>query len=75
MDESTRLGVGESHPTIIRPIGLSKDKNRHMLLFSLWNEDTIEKYINLEKRSRGRITPEGVRLSNEEFRASVTADD
>ncbi|KAL3688288.1 hypothetical protein R1sor_014597 [Riccia sorocarpa] len=65
----------ESHPTIIRPIGLSKDKNRHMLLFPLWNGDTIEKYINLEKGSRGRITPEGVRLSNEEFRASMTADE
>ncbi|KAL3701584.1 hypothetical protein R1sor_019606 [Riccia sorocarpa] len=36
---------------------------------------TLEKYINLEKRSRGRISPEGVRLSNEEFRASVTTDE
>ncbi|KAL3683928.1 hypothetical protein R1sor_001950 [Riccia sorocarpa] len=60
----------ESHPTIIRPIGLSKDKKRPMLLFPLWNGGTLEKYINLEKRSRGRISPEGVRLSNEEFRAN-----
>ncbi|KAL3690770.1 hypothetical protein R1sor_004421 [Riccia sorocarpa] len=60
----------ESHPTIIRPIGLSKDKKRPMLLFPLWNGGTLEKYINLEKRSRGQISPEGVRLSNEEFRAS-----
>ncbi|KAL3678458.1 hypothetical protein R1sor_021414 [Riccia sorocarpa] len=46
-----------------------------MLLFSLWNGGTLDKYINLEKRSRGRISLEGVRLSNEEFRASVTADE
>ncbi|KAL3691216.1 hypothetical protein R1sor_010932 [Riccia sorocarpa] len=49
----------ESHPAIIRPIGLSKDKKRPMLLFPLWNGGTLEKYINLEKRSRGRISPEG----------------
>ncbi|KAL3677940.1 hypothetical protein R1sor_020896 [Riccia sorocarpa] len=65
----------ESHPAFIRPIGLSKDKKRPMLLFLLWNGGTLEKYINLEKRSRGRISPEGVRLSNEEFRATVTADE
>ncbi|KAL3679614.1 hypothetical protein R1sor_022570 [Riccia sorocarpa] len=65
----------ESHPTIIHPIGLSKDKKRPMLLFPLWNGGTLVKYINLEKRSRGRISPKGVRLSNEEFRASVTADE
>ncbi|KAL3684225.1 hypothetical protein R1sor_002247 [Riccia sorocarpa] len=64
------MAILESHPTIIRPIGLSKDKKRPMLLFPLWNGGTLEKYINLEKRSRGRISPEGVRLSNEEFRAS-----
>ncbi|KAL3698872.1 hypothetical protein R1sor_012948 [Riccia sorocarpa] len=69
------MAIPESHPAIIRPIGLSKDKKRHMLLFSLWNGGTLEKYINLERRSRGRISPEGVRLSNEEFRASVTADE
>ncbi|KAL3675131.1 hypothetical protein R1sor_025079 [Riccia sorocarpa] len=57
----------ESHLAIIRLIGLSKDKKRHMLLFPLWNGGTLEKYINLEKRSRGRISPEGVHLSNEEF--------
>ncbi|KAL3692389.1 hypothetical protein R1sor_006040 [Riccia sorocarpa] len=68
------MAFPKSHPVIICPIGLSKDKNRPMLLFPLWNGGTIEKYINLEKRSRGRITPEGVRLSNEEFRATVTAD-
>ncbi|KAL3702572.1 hypothetical protein R1sor_020594 [Riccia sorocarpa] len=64
------MAIPESHPTIIRPIGLSKDKKRPMLLFLLWNGDTLDKYINLEKRSRGRISPEEVRLSNEEFRAS-----
>ncbi|KAL3699049.1 hypothetical protein R1sor_017071 [Riccia sorocarpa] len=69
------MAIPESHPVIIRPIGLSKDKKRPMLLFPLWNGGTLEKYINLEKRSRGRISPEGVRLSNEEFRASVTADE
>ncbi|KAL3682815.1 hypothetical protein R1sor_000837 [Riccia sorocarpa] len=69
------MAIPESHPAIIRPIGLSKDKKRPMLLFPLWNGGTLEKYINLEKRSRGRISPEGVRLSNEEFRASVTADE
>ncbi|KAL3702371.1 hypothetical protein R1sor_020393 [Riccia sorocarpa] len=63
------MAFPESHPAIIRPIGLSKDKKRSMLLFPLWNGDTLEKYINLEKRSRGRISPEGVCLSNEEFRA------
>ncbi|KAL3696081.1 hypothetical protein R1sor_010157 [Riccia sorocarpa] len=64
------MAIPESHPAIIRPIGLSKDKKRPMLLFPLWNGCTLDKYINLEKRSRGRISPEGVRLSNEEFRAS-----
>ncbi|KAL3698040.1 hypothetical protein R1sor_012116 [Riccia sorocarpa] len=64
------MAFPESHPAIIRPIGLSKDKKRPMLLFLLWNGCTLEKYINLEKRSRGRISPEGVRLSNEEFRAT-----
>ncbi|KAL3700805.1 hypothetical protein R1sor_018827 [Riccia sorocarpa] len=69
------MAFPESHPAIIRPIGLSKDKKRSMLLFPLWNGGTLEKYINLEKRSRGRISPEGVRLSKEEFQASVTADE
>ncbi|KAL3702580.1 hypothetical protein R1sor_020602 [Riccia sorocarpa] len=69
------MAFPQSHPTIIRLIGLSKDKKRPMLLFPLWNGGTLEKYINLEKRSRGRISPEGVRLSNEEFRAIVTADE
>ncbi|KAL3681786.1 hypothetical protein R1sor_024742 [Riccia sorocarpa] len=69
------MAFSESHPAIIRPIGLSKDKKRPMLLFPLWNGGTFQKYINLEKRSRGRISPEGVRLSNEEFRATVIADE
>ncbi|KAL3685256.1 hypothetical protein R1sor_003278 [Riccia sorocarpa] len=64
------MAFPESHPAIIRPIGQSKDKKRLMLLFPLWNGGTLEKYINLEKRSRGRISPEGVRLSNEDFRAT-----
>ncbi|KAL3680693.1 hypothetical protein R1sor_023649 [Riccia sorocarpa] len=55
--------------------GLSKDKKKPMLLFPLWNGDTLEKYINLEKRSRGQISPKEVRLSNEEFRANVTTDE
>ncbi|KAL3688642.1 hypothetical protein R1sor_014951 [Riccia sorocarpa] len=49
----------ESHPAIIRPISLSNDKKRPMLLFPLWNGGTLKKYINLEKRSRGRISLEG----------------
>ncbi|KAL3699550.1 hypothetical protein R1sor_017572 [Riccia sorocarpa] len=69
------MAIPESHPAIIRPVCLSKDKKRPMLLFPLWNGGTLEKYINLEKRSRGRISPEGVRLSNEEFRATVTTDE
>ncbi|KAL3692527.1 hypothetical protein R1sor_006178 [Riccia sorocarpa] len=69
------MAIPESHPAIIRPIGLSKDKKRPMLLFPIWNGGTLEKYINLGKRSRGRISPEGVRLSNEEFQASVTVDE
>ncbi|KAL3692065.1 hypothetical protein R1sor_005716 [Riccia sorocarpa] len=44
------MAFPESHPAIIRLIGLSKDKKRPMLLFPLWNEGTLEKYINLEKR-------------------------
>ncbi|KAL3693805.1 hypothetical protein R1sor_007456 [Riccia sorocarpa] len=46
------MAFPESHPAIIRPIGLSKDKKRLMLLFPLWNGGTLQKYINLEKRSR-----------------------
>ncbi|KAL3697116.1 hypothetical protein R1sor_011192 [Riccia sorocarpa] len=46
------MAFPESHPAIIRPIGLSKDMKRPMLLFPLWNGGTLEKYINLEKRSR-----------------------
>ncbi|KAL3702062.1 hypothetical protein R1sor_020084 [Riccia sorocarpa] len=54
------MAFPECHPAIIRPIGLSKDKKRPMLLFPLWNGGTLEMYINLEKRSRGRISHEGV---------------
>ncbi|KAL3686078.1 hypothetical protein R1sor_004100 [Riccia sorocarpa] len=37
------MTIPESHPAIIRPIGLSKDKKRPMLLFPLWNGGTLEK--------------------------------
>ncbi|KAL3700481.1 hypothetical protein R1sor_018503 [Riccia sorocarpa] len=47
------MAFPESHPAIIRPIGLSKDKKRHMLLFPLWNVARSKStYITLEKRSR-----------------------
>ncbi|KAL3681459.1 hypothetical protein R1sor_024415 [Riccia sorocarpa] len=69
------MAFPESHPAIIRPIGLCKDKKRLMLLFPLWNGGTLQKYMNLEKCSRGVISPEGVRLINEDFRAVVTADE
>ncbi|KAL3696715.1 hypothetical protein R1sor_010791 [Riccia sorocarpa] len=36
------MAIPESHPAIIRPIGLSKDKKRPMLLFPLWNGGTLE---------------------------------
>ncbi|KAL3689624.1 hypothetical protein R1sor_015933 [Riccia sorocarpa] len=39
--------IPESHPAIIRPIGLSKDKKRPMLLFPLWNGSTLEKNVLL----------------------------
>ncbi|KAL3688549.1 hypothetical protein R1sor_014858 [Riccia sorocarpa] len=58
------MAFPKSHPAIIRPIGLSKDKKRPTLLFPLWNGCTLEKYINLEKRSRGRISPKGVRCGS-----------
>ncbi|KAL3686742.1 hypothetical protein R1sor_013051 [Riccia sorocarpa] len=54
------MAFPESHSAIIRPIGLSKDKKKPMLLFPLWNGGTIEKWMNLEKRTRGRISPEGI---------------
>ncbi|KAL3701993.1 hypothetical protein R1sor_020015 [Riccia sorocarpa] len=65
----------ESHPAIIRPIGLSKDKKQPMLLFPLWNGGTIEKYMNLEKGTRGRISPEGIRLIDQKHRDSMIADE
>ncbi|KAL3691418.1 hypothetical protein R1sor_005069 [Riccia sorocarpa] len=46
------MAFPESHPAIICPIGISKDKNRPMLSFPLWNGDMLEMYINLEKSSR-----------------------
>ncbi|KAL3698134.1 hypothetical protein R1sor_012210 [Riccia sorocarpa] len=54
------MAFPESHSAIIRPIGLSKDKKKPMLLFPLWNGGTIEKWMNLEKKTRGRISPEGI---------------
>ncbi|KAL3696259.1 hypothetical protein R1sor_010335 [Riccia sorocarpa] len=65
------MAIPESHPAIIRPIGLSKDKKRPMLLFPLWNGDMLEKYINLEKRSRGRISQEGVHEEKHEYNRAV----
>ncbi|KAL3701212.1 hypothetical protein R1sor_019234 [Riccia sorocarpa] len=39
------MAIPESHPAIIRPIGLSKDKKRPMLLFPLWNGGTLDKSV------------------------------
>ncbi|KAL3681918.1 hypothetical protein R1sor_024874 [Riccia sorocarpa] len=69
------MAFPESHPAIIRPIGLSKDKKKPMLLFPLWNGGTIEKCMNLEKSTRGRISPEGIRLIDQKHRDSMTADE
>ncbi|KAL3680224.1 hypothetical protein R1sor_023180 [Riccia sorocarpa] len=69
------MAFPESHPAIIRPIGLSKDKKQPMLLFPLWNGGTIEKCMNLEKGIRGRISPEGIRLIDQKHRDSMTADE
>ncbi|KAL3695685.1 hypothetical protein R1sor_009761 [Riccia sorocarpa] len=69
------MAFPESHSAIIRPIGLSKDKKKPMLLFSLWNGGTIEKWMNLEKRTRGRISPEGIREIDQKHRDSMTADE
>ncbi|KAL3696591.1 hypothetical protein R1sor_010667 [Riccia sorocarpa] len=55
------MAFPESHPAIIRPIGFCKDKKKSMLLFPLRNGRTIEKCMNLEKSTRGRISPEGDR--------------
>ncbi|KAL3676022.1 hypothetical protein R1sor_025970 [Riccia sorocarpa] len=62
------MAFPESHFAIIRPIGLSKDKKKPMLLFPLWNGGTIEKWMNLEKRTRGRISPEGIREIDQKHR-------
>ncbi|KAL3689397.1 hypothetical protein R1sor_015706 [Riccia sorocarpa] len=46
------MAIPESHPAIIRPIGLSKDKKRPMLLFPLWNGGTMVaglKFMHLHK--------------------------
>ncbi|KAL3692949.1 hypothetical protein R1sor_006600 [Riccia sorocarpa] len=46
------MAIPESHPAIIRPIGLSKNKKRPMLLFPLWNGGTLEKPLSpIIKRS------------------------
>ncbi|KAL3683960.1 hypothetical protein R1sor_001982 [Riccia sorocarpa] len=65
----------ESHTAIILPIGLSKDKKKPMLLFPIWNGGTIERCMNLEKSTRGRISPEGIRLIDQKHRDSMTADE
>ncbi|KAL3689648.1 hypothetical protein R1sor_015957 [Riccia sorocarpa] len=69
------MAFPESHPAIIRPIGLKKDKKKPMLLFPLWNGGTIEKCMNLEKTTRGRISPEGIRLIDQKHRDSMIADE
>ncbi|KAL3678508.1 hypothetical protein R1sor_021464 [Riccia sorocarpa] len=69
------LGHHESHSAIIRPIGLSKDKKKPMLLFPLWNGGTIEKWMNLKKRTRGTISPEGIREIDQKHRDNMTADE
>ncbi|KAL3689899.1 hypothetical protein R1sor_016208 [Riccia sorocarpa] len=69
------MAFQESHSAIIRPIGLSKDKKKPMLLFPLWNGGTIEKWMNLEKRTRGRISPEGIREIDQKHRDNMTADE
>ncbi|KAL3689908.1 hypothetical protein R1sor_016217 [Riccia sorocarpa] len=43
------MAFPESHPAIIRPIGLSKDKKRPMLLFPLWNGGTLENFEEVRK--------------------------
>ncbi|KAL3696847.1 hypothetical protein R1sor_010923 [Riccia sorocarpa] len=65
----------ESHTAIIRPIGLNKDKKKPMLLFPLWNGGTIEKCMNLEKSTRGRISSEGICLIDQKHRDSMNADE
>ncbi|KAL3684232.1 hypothetical protein R1sor_002254 [Riccia sorocarpa] len=60
------MAIPESHPAIIRPIGLNKDKKKPMLLFPIWNGRTIEMCMNLEKSTRGRISSEGIRLRSNE---------
>ncbi|KAL3689527.1 hypothetical protein R1sor_015836 [Riccia sorocarpa] len=69
------MAFPESHSAIIRPIGLSKDKKKPMLLFPLWNGGTIEKWMNLEKRTRGRISPEGIREIDQKHRDNMTTDE
>ncbi|KAL3677580.1 hypothetical protein R1sor_027528 [Riccia sorocarpa] len=69
------MAFPESHPAIIHPIGLNKDKNKPMLFFPLWNGRTIERCMNLEKSTRGRISPEGIRLIDQKHRDCMTADE
>ncbi|KAL3695436.1 hypothetical protein R1sor_009512 [Riccia sorocarpa] len=66
------MAFPKSHPAIIRPIGLSKDKKKPMLFFLIWNGGTIERCMNLEKSTRGRISPEGIRLIDQKQRHSMT---
>ncbi|KAL3699976.1 hypothetical protein R1sor_017998 [Riccia sorocarpa] len=69
------MAFPESHSAIIRLIGLSKDKKKPMLLFPLWNGGTIEKWMNLEKRTRGRISPDRIREIDQKHRDNMTADE
>ncbi|KAL3686274.1 hypothetical protein R1sor_008848 [Riccia sorocarpa] len=69
------MAFPESHHAIIRPIGLSKDKKKPMLLLPIWNGGTIEKYMELEKRSIGRTSLEGIRVIDHDWRDHVTADE
>ncbi|KAL3696983.1 hypothetical protein R1sor_011059 [Riccia sorocarpa] len=47
--------------------------------FEAWTDEvnggTIEKYMNLEKRTRGRISPEGICEIDQKHRDSMTADE
>ncbi|KAL3700231.1 hypothetical protein R1sor_018253 [Riccia sorocarpa] len=69
------MAFPESHPAIIRPIGLRKDKKKPMLLFPIWNGGTIERCMNLEKSTRGRISPKGISLIDQKHRDNMTADE
>ncbi|KAL3701147.1 hypothetical protein R1sor_019169 [Riccia sorocarpa] len=79
-DETTVLGerrMGTTHRVgiIDEELAEVKDKKKPMLLFPLWNGGTIEKWMNLEKRTRGRISPEGIREIDQKHRDNMTADE